>query len=68
VKWFRRGDRVSWKTSQGTTRGRVLRKLTQPMRIKGHRVQASPDNPEYLVESEQSGERAAHRPGALRRR
>jgi DUF2945 family protein len=67
VTALRRGDRVEWETSQGTTRGRIVRKLTKPMRIKGHRVAASPDHPEYLVESEQSGKRAAHRPRALRK-
>jgi len=32
--------------------------------IKGHKVAASKDNPEYLVETDQ-GKRAAHKPGAL---
>jgi hypothetical protein len=68
VKSFRRGERVEWETSQGTTRGRIVRKLTKPTSIKRHPVAASPANPEYLVESEKSGERAAHRPDALRRR
>jgi hypothetical protein len=65
---FRKGDRVEWNTSQGTTFGRIKRKLTAPFKIKGHRVAASRSNPEYLVESEKSGEVAAHKPGALRRR
>jgi len=61
------GDHVEWNTSQGPTRGIVKRKLTRPMKIKGHEVKASPDNPEFLVESDATGAQAAHRPGALRR-
>ncbi|MDX3910147.1 MAG: DUF2945 domain-containing protein [Sphingobium sp.] len=42
----------------------MLRKLTSSTTIKGHKVAASKDNPEYLVETEE-GKRAAHKPGAL---
>lgn len=63
-----KGDRVEWNTSQGTTVGRVKEKLTERTRVKGHEVAASEDNPQYLVESEKSGEEAAHRPDALRRK
>jgi Hypervirulence associated proteins TUDOR domain len=62
------GDRVSWKTPQGETRGKVIKKLASPTQIKGHTAKASKDNPEYLVESEKTHERAAHKPGALNRR
>jgi hypothetical protein len=64
---FRPGDAVRWDHSQGTTRGKVVRKLTQPIKIKGHKVAASPQNPEYLVESGKTGARAAHRPSELRK-
>jgi hypothetical protein len=63
-----RGDRVAWNTSQGTTTGRVVRKLTRPTKIKGHEVKASKEHPEYLVESDSSGARAAHKPDALEQR
>ena len=62
------GDRVEWDTSQGTTTGRVERKLTSPTKIKSHRVAASKDNPQYLVKSEKSGKPAAHKPGELRKK
>lgn len=61
------GDRVSWWSSGVRSIGRVVRKLTAPMRIKGHRVAASKDNPEFLVRSEKSGAEAAHKPDAPRR-
>lgn len=59
------GDKVQWKTSQGTTSGSVKKKLTTPTDIKGHHVAASPANPEYLVQSAKSGKVAAHKPEAL---
>jgi Hypervirulence associated proteins TUDOR domain len=65
---FRAGDKVEWETSQGTTHGKVIRRLTSETYIKGHKVAASKENPEYLVESDKSGEQAAHKPGALKRR
>lgn len=64
-KSFRAGDAVTWDHSQGTTEGKVVRKLTNPLSIKGHKVAASADNPEYLVESDRTGALAAHKPDAL---
>ncbi|HET7232732.1 MAG TPA: DUF2945 domain-containing protein [Longimicrobium sp.] len=63
----KKGDRVEWNTSQGKTRGTVERKLTDGAKIKGHKVAASPENPEFLVKSEKSGAVAAHKPGALKK-
>ncbi|MBL8773542.1 MAG: DUF2945 domain-containing protein [Phenylobacterium sp.] len=67
-KSFKPGDAVAWDHSQGTTQGKVVRKQTSPTRIKGHKVAASPDNPEYIVKSDKTGAIAAHKPGELRRR
>ena len=61
------GDKVSWSSHGGRAHGRVVKKVTAPMTIKGHKVAASKDNPEYLVQTEE-GKRAAHKPGALRKR
>ena len=66
-KTFRAGDTVKWDHSQGTTTGKVVRKLTRPTQIKTHKVAASKDNPEYLVKSGKTGARAAHRPSELRK-
>lgn len=64
---LKKGDKVEWETSQGTTSGTVEKKLTSETKIKGHKVAASKDNPEYLVESEKSGKEAAHKPEALKK-
>ncbi|MEG3154836.1 DUF2945 domain-containing protein [Sphingomonas sp. RB1R13] len=58
------GDRVGWESSGGHSTGKVVKKLTSPRMIKGHKVAASKDNPEFLVETE-SGKQAAHKAGAL---
>ena len=66
AKQLKAGDRVSWSSHGGTAKGKVFKKLTSPTTIKGHKVAASKDNPEYLVETGE-GKRAAHKPGALRK-
>jgi len=65
MKSPKRGDTVQWETSQGTTTGKVERKLTAPAKIKGHAVAASKGNPEYLVVSDKTGAPAAHKAEAL---
>lgn len=66
-KTFKAGETVKWDHSQGATEGKVVRKLTKPTKIKTHKVAASKDNPEYLVESAKTGARAAHKPSELRK-
>lgn len=60
------GETVSWKSHAGTAHGKVVKTLTSPLTIKGHKVAASADNPELLVETAE-GKRAAHKPAALTR-
>jgi hypothetical protein len=48
---LKKGDKVSWKSHGGTAHGTVGKKQTSPTRIKGHRVAASPENPEYIVKT-----------------
>lgn len=64
---LKKGDKVEWETSQGKTSGTIKKKLTEPTDIKGHHVAASAENPEYLVESEESGKEAAHKPKSLKK-
>jgi hypothetical protein len=66
AKQLKAGDKVSWSSHGGTAHGKVVRKVTSPMTIKGHKVAASRDKPEYLVETG-DGKRAAHRVEALKK-
>ena len=61
---FSKGDKVSWKSHGGEAHGKVVRKQTSPTRIKGHKVAASAENPQFIVETRE-GKRAAHKPDAL---
>lgn len=61
------GDKVEWNTSQGKIRGEIVERLAKPTHVKRHSVQASPDDPQYLVESGLTGARAAHKPRALKK-
>ena len=62
-----KGDRVSWNTSQGRTRGKVVEQKTKDFEFAGQHFTASKDEPAYIVESEKSGDRAAHKGSALRK-
>lgn len=61
------GDRVSWNTSQGRTRGRIVEHKTHDFEFDGQKFTASADSPAFIVESEKTGARAAHKGTALRR-
>lgn len=61
------GDRVSWNTSQGRTRGTVEEKKTKDFRFADQDFTASEDEPAYIVASEKTGAKAAHKGSALRR-
>ena len=67
AKKFYAGEEVRWQTSQGETKGKIIKKQTSPTKIKGHEVKASKSNPEYIVQSEKSGAKAAHKPDALKK-
>ena len=64
AKTMSKGDRVKWKSHGGEAQGRIVRKQTEPTRIKGHKVAASEDDPQFIVETDE-GKRAAHKPAAL---
>jgi hypothetical protein len=67
TKTLKKGDKVAWDSSGGHSVGKVVRKVTSTTHIKGHKVAATKDDPQYIVESDKSGKRAAHKPEALHR-
>jgi hypothetical protein len=64
---FKTGDKVSWASRQGRIEGIVEKKQTAPTKIRSHEVKASKDNPQYIVKSDGTGARAAHKPEALKK-
>ncbi len=67
AKELKPGDKVTWDTSQGETYGTVIKNQTSPTQIKGHKVAASKDDPQYIVKSDKSGKEAAHKAGELKK-
>ena len=64
---FNKGDKVKWNTSQGETKGEVKKTITSNTKIKDNKVKASKDNPKVVVESDKSGNKAAHKPDSLKK-
>ncbi|GAB3840726.1 DUF2945 domain-containing protein [Kribbella italica] len=64
---FSKGDVVEWDSHGGTAHGTVERKITERTQAGGRTVDASPEEPQYLVRSDKSGNTAVHKPSALRR-
>ena len=60
-----KGTRVSWNTSQGPTRGTTVEKKTSPFQFEHQKFNASDDEPYWIVESEKTGARAAHKESTL---
>jgi hypothetical protein len=68
TKEFKKGDRVEWDSHGGTAVGTVEKKITSRTEAGGRTVDASKDEPQYLVKSEKSGGEAVHKPEALRKK
>ncbi|MBW4469001.1 MAG: DUF2945 domain-containing protein [Stenomitos rutilans HA7619-LM2] len=66
-KQFKKGDRVEWHSSGGTSRGVIKEVITEPTDFKNHHFDASKQQPEYRVESEKSGKEAIHKAEALKK-
>lgn len=64
AKSIKKDDAVSWQSHGGTAHGKVVKKQTSATTIKGHKVAATKDDPQFVVETIE-GKRAAHKPGAL---
>jgi len=58
-KQLKSGDRVTLSSRGETANCKLVGKLTHRTMIKGHKVAASKDNPEYLVETGEGKTRCA---------
>jgi hypothetical protein len=68
AKTVKPGDKVAWDSSQGEVKGIVEKKITSPTKIKGYTAKASKSDPQFLVKSDKTGAKAAHKPDELRKR
>ncbi len=64
---LRKGNSVSWNTSQGKTHGKTVEKKTSDFTFDGQTFKPTDDDPYWIVESAKTGKRAAHKESALSR-
>ncbi|MET7612803.1 DUF2945 domain-containing protein [Streptomyces seoulensis] len=63
-----KGDKVAWSTHGTETTGKVEKKITERTEAAGRTVDASPEEPQYEVRSDKSGQTAVHKAGALKKK
>lgn len=67
-KSFKKGDKVEWDYAGNKVEGEVVEKVTEDTEIKGHKVKASKDEPQYKVKSDETGKTAIHKPDSLKKK
>jgi hypothetical protein len=60
-----KGSKVSWNTSQGKTNGKTVEKRTSDFTFEGQKFKPTDDDPYWIVESEKTGKKAAHKESTL---
>ena len=60
-----KGSKVSWNTSQGRTHGKAVEKRTKEFTFEGQKFTASDDEPYWIVQSDKTGAKAAHKESTL---
>ncbi|KRE79319.1 DUF2945 domain-containing protein [Arthrobacter sp. Soil763] len=60
-----KGTSVEWNTPQGPTHGKIVEEKVSDFELDGSTHRASQDEPQYIVESDKTGARAAHKASAL---
>lgn len=68
MKEFSKGDEVEWNTPQGKTSGKVVKKVTKPVKVGNYTAKASKENPEYEVETTKTHKVAVHKPESLKKK
>ena len=64
-KTFRIGEAVEYDSPRGKARGVVKKKLTGRTRIKGQDIDASEDEPRYVVANDETGDEEVYGPDSL---
>jgi hypothetical protein len=62
---FKQGDKVEWQVGSGTTTGTIQRRVTESTKVDGQAVNASNDDPRYLVKNDSTGKITGHTPDTL---
>jgi hypothetical protein len=62
---LKKGAKVSWNTPQGATHGTADERHTKEFTFDGQKFNAAEDDPYWVVTSEKSGKKAAHKESSL---
>ena len=62
---FKVGDHVRWNSEAGHVTGRITKVHTQDTDYKGHTRRASPEEPQYEIQSDKTDHVAMHKGSAL---
>lgn len=57
---LKKGDKVTWHSSQGEITGTVQQKLTQDTTLAGKKYKATKENPKVKVQSDKTKKQAIH--------
>lgn len=61
------GDHVSWNSAAGHVSGEIIKVHTADFDYKGHTRRASPEEPQYEIQSDKTDHVAAHKEDTLRK-
>jgi len=64
---FKVGDHVRWNSEAGHVSGRIIKVHTRDCDYKGYPHHASPDDPQYEIQSDRTDHIAMHKGSALRK-
>jgi Hypervirulence associated proteins TUDOR domain len=64
---FKVGDHVSWNSEAGRVSGRIIKVHKRDVDYKGHTHHASPEEPQYEINSDKTDHIAMHKASALKR-
>ncbi|AZZ47817.1 DUF2945 domain-containing protein [Rathayibacter rathayi] len=62
---MKKGDKISWNTSQGETHGELVEKKTNEFHFEGQKFNASEDEPYWIVQSDKTEAKPAHKESSL---
>ena len=62
---FKIGDHVSWNSEAGRVSGRIIRIVTSDTEYKGYPRHATPEEPQYEIQSDKTDHIAMHKGSAL---
>ena len=67
VAKFKVGDHVTWNSEAGHVSGKIIRVHTKDADYKGYTHHATPDDPQYEIQSDKTDHIAMHKGAALKK-